>query len=98
MSWNERLQCTLLLALVAVPLSIPSLQATSFGGWPALGFSAVLCGVGASAAVAVALTPDDALVAVDLVEAKTPAETPRAWACSSRTCSRSPRPSRVSSS
>jgi PAS domain S-box-containing protein len=49
MSWSERLQCAVLLALVGVPLSIPSLQATapslhatSFGGWPALGFAAAL--------------------------------------------------------
>ncbi len=42
MSWNERLQCALLLALVGVPLSIPSLQSTSYGGWPALGFAAAL--------------------------------------------------------
>jgi PAS domain S-box-containing protein len=42
MSWDERLQCTLLLALVAVPLSIPSLQATSYPGWPALGFAVAL--------------------------------------------------------
>src|SRR5690349_6218186 len=42
MGWNKRLQCVLLLALVAVPLSIPSLHATSFGGWPALGFAVAL--------------------------------------------------------
>ena len=42
MSWNQRVQCVLLLALVTIPLSIPSLQATSFGGWPALGFAAAL--------------------------------------------------------
>jgi PAS domain S-box-containing protein len=42
MSRNEKLQCALLLALITVPLSIPSLQATSFGGWPALGFAAAL--------------------------------------------------------
>ena len=42
MGWNKQLQCVLLLALVGVPLSIPSLQATSFGGWPALGFAVAL--------------------------------------------------------
>ena len=42
MSGNERLQCALLLALVTVPLSIDELQATSFGGWPSLGFAVVL--------------------------------------------------------
>ena len=42
MSRNEKVQCALLLALIAVPLSIDSLQATSFGGWPALGFAAAL--------------------------------------------------------
>ena len=42
MSRNEKLQCALLLALVALPVSIPRLQATSFGGWPALGFAAAL--------------------------------------------------------
>ena len=42
MSWNERLQCALLLALVTVPLSIDQLQATSFGGWPSLGFAVAL--------------------------------------------------------
>ena len=42
MSRNEKLQCLLLLALVTIPVSIPKLQATSFGGWPALGFAAAL--------------------------------------------------------
>ena len=42
MSRNEKVQCALLLALIAVPLSIPSLQVTSFGGWPAMGFAAAL--------------------------------------------------------
>ena len=27
---------------IAVPLSIPGLQATSYGGWPALGFAVAL--------------------------------------------------------
>ena len=42
MSRNEQVQCALLLALIAVPLSIQDLQVTSFGGWPALGFAAAL--------------------------------------------------------
>ncbi len=42
MSRREWLQCALLLALATIPLSIPSLQATSFGGWPAIGFAAAL--------------------------------------------------------
>jgi PAS domain S-box-containing protein len=42
MSRNEKLQCALLLALVGVPLSIPSVQSTSFGGWPSLGFAVAL--------------------------------------------------------
>ena len=32
----------LLLALITIPVSIASLQATSFGGWPAVGFSVAL--------------------------------------------------------
>lgn len=42
MSWDERLQCALLLALVTVPLSISSLKVTSYPGWPALGFAVAL--------------------------------------------------------
>jgi PAS domain S-box-containing protein len=34
--------CTLLLALVGLPLSVPHLQGTSYGGWPALGFAVAL--------------------------------------------------------
>jgi PAS domain S-box-containing protein len=42
MSRNEKLQCLLLLVLVTIPVSIPKLQATGFGGWPAVGFSVAL--------------------------------------------------------
>ncbi len=42
MSRNEKLRCALLLVLVTVPVSIPRLQATGFGGWPAVGFSVAL--------------------------------------------------------
>jgi len=42
MSRNDRLQCALLLVLVTIPVSIPRLQATAYGGWPAVGFSVAL--------------------------------------------------------
>jgi PAS domain S-box-containing protein len=42
MSRNERLQCALLLVLTTIPVSIPRLQATAYGGWPAVGFSVAL--------------------------------------------------------
>lgn len=49
MSRTDRLQFALLLVLVTIPVSIPRhvlghghLQATAFGGWPALGFSVAL--------------------------------------------------------
>ncbi len=42
MAWKERLPLAVLLVLVAVPVSIPTLHATSFGGWPAIGFATAL--------------------------------------------------------
>src|ERR1700712_872601 len=49
MSRSDKLQCVLLLVLVTIPVSIPRhvlgdghLQATAFGGWPAVGFSVAL--------------------------------------------------------
>jgi len=39
---RDRLQLGLLLVLVTVPVSIPKLQATAFGGWPAVGFSVAM--------------------------------------------------------
>ena len=35
-------QFAVLIALVGVPLSVPGLQTTSYGGWPALGFAVAL--------------------------------------------------------
>ncbi len=35
-------QCVLLLALVAAPMSLRGLQATSYGGWPSIGFAVAL--------------------------------------------------------
>jgi PAS domain S-box-containing protein len=42
MSISRWVQCALLLVLVGAPLSVPGLHATSFGGWPAVGFAVAL--------------------------------------------------------
>jgi PAS domain S-box-containing protein len=42
MSLARWAQCALLLALVGVPLSLQGLEATSYGGWPAVGFAVAL--------------------------------------------------------
>ena len=42
MSVPRWLQIGLLLLLVAVPISVPGLQTTSYGGWPAVGLAAAL--------------------------------------------------------
>ncbi len=42
MSRNAYARAAILLALVAVPLSLPGVDATSYGGWPAMGFAAAL--------------------------------------------------------
>ena len=34
--------CALLLVLLAAPLSVDGLQATAYGGWPAIGFAIAL--------------------------------------------------------
>ena len=39
---RDGLQMLLLLVLITIPVSIPRLQATSYGGWPAVGFSVAL--------------------------------------------------------
>src|SRR4051794_20538403 len=39
---RDRLQLVLLLVLVTSPVSVPKLQATAFGGWPAVGLSVAL--------------------------------------------------------
>jgi len=42
MSTMRWVQCALLLVLVGLPLSVQGLQATSYGGWPAVGFAIAL--------------------------------------------------------
>ncbi|MCW2710979.1 MAG: domain S-box protein [Marmoricola sp.] len=42
MSVTRWAQCALLLVLVGIPLSIPGVESTAYGGWPSIGFAIAL--------------------------------------------------------